>query len=81
MWFDKDIVNKLDKISDLQIEHTVQLRHNTDILNEHHVRASNLEARIKPIENHVLIINSIVKILIVGAGAASAIIGAISYFK
>lgn len=79
MIFDKEIVKKLDKISDLQVQHTIQLARNTEVLDEHHVRASNLEARFKPVENHVLVVNSVVKIFLTILGAGGTLAGILHY--
>lgn len=77
MGFKTDVIGKLDKIETKLVEHTVELSKNTHVLQEHHVRSSNLEARFKPIEKHVLVVNSLVKIAIALCAAAGAIVGII----
>lgn len=76
MGFKSEVIAKLDKLSDKQNEHTTELAKYNIILTEHHVRASQLESRIKPIEKHVIIINGLVKIsgaLVATAAALAAI--------
>ncbi|GAC1499971.1 MAG: hypothetical protein NVS1B10_03230 [Candidatus Saccharimonadales bacterium] len=75
MDFEKIVLDKLDKIELKQIEHTVALSKNTLILTEHHVRTTNLEARIRPIENHKHFVDMFTKVMIgivttAAAGAA-----------
>lgn len=80
MSFKQDVIVRLDKVADQQVQHTIQLARNSDILNEHHVRASNLESRIKPLESHVLVINSVIKIALSIIAAAAAIASVIHFF-
>lgn len=69
----------LDRLTDIKVqlaEIRVGLHKNTEILEEHHIRSSNLEARIKPIEAHTLLITAIFKIIMAlgtvgGAGSAA----------
>lgn len=81
MWPSKPIIDKLDKIQELQIEHTIQLARNTDSLNEHHVRTTNLEARIKPIESHVQLIGSLIKIVLALIGVAGTVFMILARFN
>lgn len=54
----------------------IELAKNTQVLLDHHVRSSNLEARFKPIERHVIVVSSITKIVlsVLAGGAAIATI-------
>lgn len=72
MSFKKEVLNSLTEIK-------IEIAKNTTVLNEHHVRASQIESRIKPIENHVLLINSITKIFIALVGAGAAICSILHY--
>ena len=85
MSFKKDVITKLDVISEKQIDHTIQLASNTRILEEHHKRSTNLEERVAPIENHVMFINKAVKVLSAILAACAAIAGTLaalnSYLK
>lgn len=75
MSFKDDVRTRLEEIARAQAVHTVKLEENTKVLVEHHVRASQLEARIKPVEVHIAIVGAVTKILIavvsVGAGIAA----------
>lgn len=64
MGFKQDVIIRLDKLAERQEEHTITLAKNTIILTDHHVRSSQLESRVKPIENHVIVVNGIVKVAI-----------------
>lgn len=79
MSFQQDVKKQLEKILDQQVKHTVALAENTVVLKEHHVRASNLEARFQPVEKHVIAVNSFVKITfaLLTAGAA---LGAVYHY-
>ncbi len=74
MDFEKVVLEKLDKIELKQIEHTVALARNTLVLTEHHVRTTNLEARVRPIENHKHFVDMFTKTImaIVTTAAAGA---------
>lgn len=61
--FTNRVLTELKEIKDKQSEHTVQLKINTHVLNEHHVRASQLESRLKPIEEHVVFQRRLLKTL------------------
>lgn len=69
MSFKKDVRDSLTEIK-------VELGKNTIVLNEHHVRSSNLEARMKPVEDHVIFISRFTKVVagLAALGAASATI-------
>lgn len=73
MGFKDEVIVKLDKLLDKQQEHTVELAKNSVILNDHHVRASQLESRIKPIEKHVIVVNGIVKVSIAIVAMAASL--------
>lgn len=72
MSFKKEVREALTEIK-------VEIAKNTTVLLEHHVRSSNLEARFKPVEKHVLVINSIAKIL-AGVIATLAAAGSIYHY-
>lgn len=80
MDFEKTVLTKLDRIEAKQIEHTIELVRNTVVLNEHHVRTSNLENRFKPVENHVLVVNGFVKIGLAVVAATASLTGIYHYF-
>lgn len=75
MSFKKEVLEKLDKLADKQQDHTIELAKNTMVLNEHHVRSTNHEARLKPLEDHVKFIQKSMKVfgwlIAVGAGLAA----------
>lgn len=79
MSFQQEVKQQLEKIADQQIKHTIALTENTVVLKEHHVRASNLEARFQPIEKHVLAVHSFVKITLAML-TAGATMGAIYHY-
>lgn len=62
MSFKKEVIDKLGSIESKQIEHTVQLAVNNKILEDHTRRSTNLEARVLPIEQHVMFINKSMKV-------------------
>jgi len=72
MDFEQVVLDKLDKIESKQVEHTVELARNTLVLTDHHVRTSNLEARIRPIENHKHFIDMLTKAIIAVVSTAAA---------
>ncbi len=75
MGYKKEVLAKLDELSKQQIQHTIELARNTVILNEHHVRSSNLEARFKPLEESHVFASKFSRILAsivaLAAGAAA----------
>lgn len=75
MSFKADVRTRLEDISKAQAVHTEKLDQNTRVLTDHHVRASQLEARIKPIEAHISLVAGVTKIVIaivtVGAGVGA----------
>lgn len=79
MSFQQDVKQQLEKIVEQQVKHTIALTENTVVLKEHHVRASNLEARFKPVEAHVLAVHSFIKILL-ALLTACATAGAIYHY-
>lgn len=56
MAFKKEVIEKLDKIN-------IELALNTRTLEEHHVRSSNLESRVKPLEESHVFFNKLAKAL------------------
>lgn len=68
MAFKKEVLDRLDKM-------TIELAVNTKVLKDHHVRTSQLEARVVPLENSHLFFNKLAKslmaIVTVGAGLAA----------
>jgi len=60
--FDR-IENKLDKITDHMANIDVTLAKQSVLLDEHIKRSNLLEAKLAPVEKHVAIINTILKIL------------------
>ncbi len=71
MSFKREVLEKLNKIEDKVTLHTVQLEVNNVVLKEHHKRSTLLEEQFKPVEKHVMLMNTIAKV-IVAAGAAIA---------
>lgn len=69
-----------DEVRASLTEIKVEIAKNTQVLTEHHVRSSNLEARIKPIENHVILVNSLVKIVLSLAACGAAVATIVHYF-
>lgn len=53
MEFEKIVMEKLVRIENAQMNHTIQLTRNTDILERHERRSTNLESRMLPIEDFV----------------------------
>lgn len=80
MSFQQDVRRQLEKILDQQTKHTVEIAKNTQVLTEHHVRASNLEARFQPIEKHVLAVHSFIKITLALIAAGAALGACYHYF-
>lgn len=68
MSFKKDVIHRLDKIN-------VELALNTKTLVDHHVRTSNIEARVVPLEHSHLFFNKLAKavagLIATGAGLAA----------
>ena len=63
MGFKKEVLGKLDELSKKQIDHTVEIAKYNIILAEHHVRTSNHEARIRPIEESHLFMIKLSKVV------------------
>ena len=74
MSFKKDVRQSLTDIK-------VELGKNTVTLMDHHVRSSNLESRMKPIEDHVVFINRTVKVILSVATFGAAIAAIAHYFS
>lgn len=77
MEFESLVLEELKEIKEKQIEHTVQLAVNTQVLNEHHKRSTNLEARMVPVENHAKFIMSLMKISSAVLAVSSVILAAL----
>jgi len=73
MSFKKEVRQSLQEIK-------IELAKNTTVLETHHVRTSNIEARIKPVEKHVIIVSSITKICVSVIGAAASLAAIYHYF-
>lgn len=73
MTFQKDVLGRLEKIS-------IQLAVNTKILDEHQRRSTQLEERFKPIEEHVVFVNKLAKIIAATAALGASFAGIIGYF-
>lgn len=78
MSFKEDVRRKLEEISTKQTEHTVQMGFVQKVMEEHHRRSMNLEARVVPIEQHVISINKIVKIIVTVIGSTAALLAILS---
>ncbi len=82
MDFEKIVLDKLDKIENKQVEHTIELAKNTVILLEHHVRSSNLEARFKPLEASHIFWEKMARVVAVGSTVITVLAGILTlYFK
>ncbi len=82
------ILAKLDKIDSKQESHenqmlqmTVNLALNTQILEQHHRRSTNLEDRFLPIEDHVQFQRKAIKLAIIFIPIAIAIVGLFMKYK
>jgi hypothetical protein len=64
MSFKSDVRTRLEDIKVELARNTVETLNVKSDLHTHHVRTSNIEARLKPIENHVEFIGKTLKILI-----------------
>lgn len=68
MSFKKDVIEKLDKL-------TIEVALNTKVLTDHHVRTSQIEARVVPLEQSHVFFNKLAKgvtgLLVAGAAFAS----------
>lgn len=73
MDFEKVVLDKLDKIELKQIDHTVELAKNTMVLLEHHVRTTNIESRIRPLENHAHFNEKLFKVLVAACSILAAL--------
>jgi hypothetical protein len=74
-------MNFKDEVRGSLTEIKVELAKNTQTLMDHHVRSSNLEARFKPVEQHVILINNLVKIFIGAATAGASIVAVLHYLS
>ncbi len=82
------ILAKLDKIDNRQESHesqmlqmTVNLALNTQILDQHHRRSTNLEDRFQPIEDHVKFQRKVIKLAIVVLPIVVAVLGLLMKYK
>ena len=57
----------------------VRLDHNTTILDEHHKRSTQLEERIKPLEDSQIFFNKLSKVIMGAGGAVAALASAYHY--
>lgn len=57
----------------------VRLEQNTKILDEHHKRSTQLEERIKPLEDNQIFFNKLSKVIMGIAGAIAALMSAYNY--
>lgn len=73
----KKFDEKLDKVIIEQIEIKHHLARNTDSLVEHVKRTQLLEERVKPIEDHVIFLRNLAKLL----ALVSAIVGIAQFFS
>lgn len=68
MSFKKDVRESLTQIK-------IEIAKNTIVLEDHHVRSSNIESRLKPVEDHVKFISRFTKVVsaltALGAGTAT----------
>lgn len=75
MSFKRDVIDRLDSITEQQIKHTTELALNTRTLVDHHVRTSQIEARVVPLEHSHIFFNKLSKavasLLVAGAALAS----------
>lgn len=78
MELNSQILEKLEKIQEQQQEHTLQLALNNAILQEHHKRSTNLEARFLPVEDHVKFVRNLVRLVgvsLAGIAAVATVLG------
>lgn len=73
MSFQKEVITKLEKIN-------VQLAINTRILDEHQKRSTQMEERFKPVEDHVIFVNKLAKIVTATAALGASFAGIYGYF-
>lgn len=76
MGFKEEVITRLDKLTERQQEHTVQLVLCNKILDEHHKRSTQLETRVLPLEHsHIFttkLLKAILSIITLIAACASA---------
>lgn len=61
MSFKREVLEKLDKIESRITEQVVNLALNTKVLDEHHKRSTQLEERVKPLEQSHLFTSKLLK--------------------
>ena len=72
MSFKKEVITSLARID-------AQLGVNTQVLTEHHKRSTQLEERVKPLEDSAIFFNKLAKAILAIAGIAGALASAYSY--
>ncbi len=81
MAFQNEVRTALADIKEQLVQTRISTEKNTYVLNEHHVRSSNLEARFKPVERHVLVFNGIAKVTAFILTVGAAVVGILHYLK
>jgi hypothetical protein len=72
--FTEEVIVRLTKIES-------HLDRNTEVLNEHHKRSTQLEERFKPVEDHVEFLRKLGKFVIAIAAFGASVAGVISLFR
>ncbi len=81
MSFKAEVRTRLEQIAQAQAVHSEKLAQNTVVLTEHHVRTTQLESRIKPVEHHIALVAAVTKIAITIVSVCAGLAAIYRYVK